>query len=212
MPDIESLADPIREVHGHVDTLVRLGAASGVQVADRALQRRLEVERAERRALEDEARQATERERAQRELARLIWRRAFDDAWWDQATEEQIARSYEAAFVYAGTVPDAADALVRLDQEIERRHLLGADEGDTSRAGDHEPNRAGDEPSAEVDEPDMTAGRVRDLLARMRADSGLPPSEPATRAAGGSALVNEDEVATTMAASFAAGVEVGVER
>jgi hypothetical protein len=200
VPEHDTLADPVGEVHRTVDALLRVGTASGVQVADRALQQRLSRERAETRDREDEQRQAEARQRAQRETARLLWRRAFDAEWWDQATAEQTARTYEAAYVYADTDPDAVNALVRLDQQLERRHLL-----------DLQRERLA-EPRAEHDQAAASPERVRDLVADMRAGIGSDPNANAPRHPAGSPLLDEDEVATVMAATLDDLPELAPER
>jgi hypothetical protein len=202
MPEHDTLADPVAEVHRAVDALLRVGTASGVQFADGVLRQRLSRERAETHDREEQQRQAEARQRAQRETARLLWRRAFDTGWWDQATAEQIARTYEAAYVYADTDPDAANALVRLDQQLERRHLH-----DRQR----EQPAESDQPS-EQDQPTASPERVRDLVADMRANIDSDPNANPSGHPAGSPLLNEDEVATVMKTSLDDSTEITTER
>ena len=72
-------------------------------------------------------RRVRRRRTADQAVAEAMWRRASEPAWWDQATPDQVAGVYEAALVYAGVDPDAADALVRIDTELDARYGLAVD-------------------------------------------------------------------------------------
>jgi hypothetical protein len=122
-------ADPVHELHGHLDQTLRVAMAGGLQVAHVRGQRELDERARLERQGDREARELLRRRQADKTMAMALWRRANSNEWWDQATPDQVARVYEAAFLYAGTDPDAADAMVRIDKELENRYGLATDEG-----------------------------------------------------------------------------------
>jgi hypothetical protein len=112
-----SEVDPLHELHGHVDQALRVAVAGGLQMSYmRGIRDRESLKSA---TVGDKRQQRTDLA-----LAQSLWSRAFRDEWWDQATPEQIARSYQASLAYATAHPGAADALVRIDKEVNERFGL----------------------------------------------------------------------------------------
>ena len=112
--------DPLHELHGHVDQGLRVALAGGLQWAwmrNHGLAKRTD----------QAATEALRAQRTNRAVAEAMWSRAMRAEWWEQATPDQIARVYAAALAYAGEDPRAADALVRIDKEIDARHGLSID-------------------------------------------------------------------------------------
>jgi len=128
-------ADPIRELHGHVDQTLRVATAGALQVAYVRGERERHRQALGARETEAEERATGRRRKADRSVADGLWRRATVTAWWEDATPEQIGRVYEAAFGYSNLDPDAADALVRIDTELATRYGLAIDpESGTARS------------------------------------------------------------------------------
>ncbi len=120
-------ADPVHELHGHVDQTLRVAIAGAVQLAYVRAERSLR-DRTDTGATDPADRDRLRRRRAaDQAVAEAMWRRASEPAWWDQATPDQVARAYEAALVDAPNVADAADALERLDAELGARYGLDVD-------------------------------------------------------------------------------------
>lgn len=119
--------DPIKELHGHVDQTLRVAMAGAMQLAYVRGEHELR-ERSEKVAMDhEEERTVARRRMADRAMAEALWRRAGSSEWWDQATPDQVARVYEAAYGYSSVDPDAADALVAIDAELESRFGLALD-------------------------------------------------------------------------------------
>lgn len=129
--------DPIKELHGHVDQTLRVAMAGAMQLAYVRGERELR-ERSEKVAMDhEEEKTAVRRRTADRAMAEALWRRAMEPEWWDQATPDQVARTFEAAYSYADFLPDAADALTVIDQELDERYGLALDrESGTARSTD----------------------------------------------------------------------------
>jgi hypothetical protein len=112
-----SEVDPLHELHGHVDQALRVAVAGGLQMSYmRGIRKKEGFKSA---AVGDQRQQRTDLA-----LAQSLWTRAFRDEWWEQATPEQIARTYQASVAYATRHPGAADALVRIDKEVDERFGL----------------------------------------------------------------------------------------
>jgi hypothetical protein len=112
-----SEVDPLHEFHGHVDQALRVAVAGGLQMSYMRGIR-------ERESLESTAGGDQRQQRTNLALAQSLWSRAFRDEWWEQATPEQIARTHQASLAYATRHPGAADALVRIDKEVNERFGL----------------------------------------------------------------------------------------
>ena len=153
-------ADPLHELHGHLDQATRVAMAGGLQVAYARGQKELEQRSQADRQSDRESREASRRRQADKQMAMALRRRANSREWWEQATPEQVARVYEAAFTYAGIDPDAADALVRIDKELDIRYGLAMDE-DTG----------------------MVHSTTRDVLGREAVADAMPAAESAIEAA-----------------------------
>jgi len=112
-----SEVDPLHELHGHVDQALRVAVAGGLQMS---YMRGMK----ERETLNGAAAGDRRQQRTDLALAQSLWSRAFRDEWWEQATPGQIARTYQASVAYATAHPGAADALVRIDKEVNERFGL----------------------------------------------------------------------------------------
>jgi len=174
----ETVVDPLHELHGHLDQALRVAMAGGLQVAYARGQSTLaEMTRAMREA--ERADQAAERRRrAERAMAAALWSRAMHTEWWEQATPDQVSRVYEAAISYAGHEPGAADALVRMDAEIDQRYAIAVDAGNGTLHATRGPHLATNdvagaaEAARQVTERrDEQMGRWREAIGPELADS-----------------------------------------
>jgi len=119
---IEDHIDPTAEAHNHMSNLLRTVITSAAGMADKRAQRRqAEMQEIQRRS-EAERRVFTERMTAERQAAELVYRRAYQDSWWDRARPEAIASAVAAAGAWAATDPKANDALSHIAEQLENRY------------------------------------------------------------------------------------------
>jgi len=174
-------ADPIRELHGHMDQTLRVAMASALQVAyvraERARQHGAQV------TLDtgEEERARGRRRQVDRAVAESLWRRAGVPAWWDEASPEQVARVYEAALSHAHLEPDAADALVRIDAELASRYGLAVDPGSGLVRATADPELDAPAVHAAMPAAEASARDSDERLARWQAAVGADLAEPMVR-------------------------------
>jgi len=125
---IEDHIDPTGEAHTHISNLLRTAVTAAAAMADKRAQRhQRQLQDMERRS-EAERRTFTDRLNAERQTAELVYRRAYQDSWWEKARPEDIAAAVGAAGAWAGADPKAADALRHIGEQLHDRHGLDLDE------------------------------------------------------------------------------------
>lgn len=120
--------DVIAAAGQHLQALL----SSATQVAQSVHGRMAEQARQVQAVREAERRQFQQRQDAEYEADRLVWRRVMDDRFWDKATPERIARAWEACVPWAlGGFPGARAAAEHLRAEIRTRYRIDVDPVET---------------------------------------------------------------------------------
>jgi hypothetical protein len=163
--------DPLHELHGHMDQGLRVALAGALQWAWMR-------NHGKAAATDKAATEALRAQRTNRAVGEAMWSRAMRAEWWEQATPDQIARVFAAALAHAGEDPGAADALVRIDKELDARHGLTIDKDTgqvTVTSGEAiDPaalDRAAKEQGAKVTAGEELSSRWREALGPDLADS-----------------------------------------
>lgn len=152
---IEEHLDPTTEAHAHVTNLLRTVVTAAAGVAERRARQREDQQRdAQQRdaqhRTDDHRRALNERLAAERHTAHVVYRRAYQDFWWDKARPDDIAAAVEAAGTWAAGDPRAGDALHHIAERLRDRY--GIDLRDLYRT---------------AQDPAVVPGTVRDHLAAL---------------------------------------------
>lgn len=132
---IEEHLDPTVEAHAHISNLARTVVTAAAGAAERRAQQRAEMARQAERAAEAERRQVEQRISAERQIAELVYRRAYRDTWWERATPADVAEAVMAAGTWAASDPRADDALVQISERLGERHGIDIDLHELCRGG-----------------------------------------------------------------------------
>jgi hypothetical protein len=119
---IEDHLDPTSEAHAHITSLLRTVVTAAAGVAERRARQREEQLRDAQRRSEQHYRTLNERLTAERQTAELIYRRTYQDSWWDKARPDHIAAAVEAAGTWATSDPRANDALDHIAGRLHDRY------------------------------------------------------------------------------------------
>lgn len=163
-------SDGIDEALGGV-TQVAMTAAGrvGEQLA-REMERRARMAQAQS---EQAAAEMAERARAEREAARASLAPVHQDAWWDNASAQDITKAYETAKAWRDVDPEAVRAEQRIAGQVRDRYGV-----DVADAGD----------PAAVSEAMDRSERARSEAAEERTDATLETAEAVGLVAGADAL------------------------
>lgn len=133
---------------------LRVLVTAAGQVGERLARQREETQRNAQARSEQEARELASRIEAERLAARVELRDVGRADWWDRATPEQIARSYQVARAWSAEDPEAARAEERVRSEIRGRYGVDVDDAGA------DPERVRQLVQLELDraERDRTAG------------------------------------------------------
>lgn len=107
---------------------LRVLVTAAGQVGERLARQREETQRNAQACSEQEARELASRIEAERLAARVELRDVGRADWWDRATPEQIARSYQVARAWSAEDPEAARAEERVRSEIRGRYGVDVDD------------------------------------------------------------------------------------
>lgn len=157
---IEEQIGPAVEAHAHLSNLLRTLVTAAGGLAGKAAQRRAERLR-DAEHYNDQQRQAlSERVRAERQAARLVYRHVHAERWWDKARPKEIAHAVVAAGTWGDSDPAAAYALAVIGGHLHDRYGLNL--GDLFRqAGErHQPLGLDGFPGGNIRRPaGVAAGR-----------------------------------------------------
>lgn len=112
-------SDGIEEaLDGQIRVLVTAAGRMGEQFA----RAREEASRRAQAASEREARELSSRFDAERNAAHTEYANVYRNDWWDKATPEQIAGTYQTARAWVNEDPEAVRAEARIRNELATRH------------------------------------------------------------------------------------------
>jgi len=112
-------SDGIEEaLDGQIRVLVTAAGRIGEQFA----RAREEASRRAQAVSEREARELSSRFDAERNAARTEYANVYRNDWWDKATPEQIAGTYQTARAWANEDPEAVRAEARMRDELSTRY------------------------------------------------------------------------------------------
>lgn len=159
-------SDGIEEaLEGQIRVLVTAAGRIGEQFA----RAREEASRRAQAVSEREARELSSRFDAERNAARTEYANVYRNDWWDKATPEQIAGTYQAARAWANEDPEAVRAEARMRDELSTRYGVdvsntGSDPAAVQAAlGVSEPSR--DQPVREQQVGDEELTRAKEWFA-----------------------------------------------
>ena len=112
------------------DGQIRVLVTAAGQVGERIARAREDALRRARAATEQEARELRSRIEAEHRTARVELGNVHRSDWWDRATPEQIANTYQLARAWSQDDPEAVRAEQRIRDEVRTRY--GVDVNDTS--------------------------------------------------------------------------------
>lgn len=170
-PGEDVIASAGQRVQALLSAATQVAQSLQAGLAERA--RRVQSER------EAERRQFKDRQDAEYEADKLVWRRVFDDRFWKAATPDSIARAWRACVPWAmGGFPSARAAVEHMRAEIQSRYGVEIDPV-TTRSQDLltllAPEAATDAPvkeSADQAPEEETPGTLDSISYRIRDLSG----------------------------------------
>lgn len=112
------------------DGQIRVLVTAAGQVGERIARAREDALRRAQAATEQEARELRSRIEAEHRTARVELGNVHRSDWWDRATPEQIANTYQLARAWSQDDPEAVRAEQRIRDEVRTRY--GVDVNDTS--------------------------------------------------------------------------------
>jgi hypothetical protein len=164
------MADETDGIEEAFDGQVRVLVTAAGQVGERLARAREDALRRGQAVSEREARELRSRIEAERAAARAELGNVYRAQWWDRATPEQIASTYQVARAWAREDPEALRAEQRMGDELRTRYGVDVDP-------------AAADPAA-----------VRVAVARAEQRLGQPERHPQA-ATGAAALGNADRAA-----------------
>jgi len=97
------------------------------RVAERLSRAREQALRNAQANSEQEARELTSRFASEKAAAVAQLRNVYQDSWWETATPQQLADTYQVAHAWSGQEPEAAQAENRMREELRARYGLDVD-------------------------------------------------------------------------------------
>ena len=116
---------------------LRVLVTAAGQIAERFARAREEVSRKAQAVSEQAAREMQDRFEAERKTAQLEVSRVHSPEWWDRATPEHMAHTYQVARAWARDDPEAARAEQTMRNEFRSRYNLDVDKTDADPAAVH---------------------------------------------------------------------------
>jgi len=149
---------------------LRVLVTAAGQIAERISRAREEASRRAQAVSEQAAREMKERFEAERKTAQLEVSRVHTPEWWDRATPEQMAHTYQVARAWTREDPEAARAEQTMRNEFRSRYNLDVDKTDANPAA---------------------VSAARQKAERDRADADAERHRAATEAAEAQLLLNQ---------------------
>ncbi|QCU79733.1 hypothetical protein E7744_15615 (plasmid) [Citricoccus sp. SGAir0253] len=106
---------------------LRVAITAAGQIGERMARALEESQRRAQATSEQEARELASRLAAERQAARTELGAVHRKEWWDNATPEQIGRSYQVACAWAAEDPEAVRAEHRIRDEVRTRYGIDVD-------------------------------------------------------------------------------------
>lgn len=113
---------------------LRVLVTAAGQIAERFARAREEASRRAQAVSEQAAREMQDRFEAERKTAQLEVSRVHSPEWWDRATPEQMAHTYQVARAWTKDDPEAARAEQTMRNEFRNRYNLDVDKTDADPA------------------------------------------------------------------------------
>lgn len=113
---------------------LRVLVTAAGQIAERISRAREEASRRAQAVSEQAAREMQDRFEAERKTAQLEVSRVHTPEWWDRATPEQMAHTYQVARAWTREDPEAARAEQTMRNEFRSRYNLDVDKTDADPA------------------------------------------------------------------------------
>ncbi|MSS00398.1 hypothetical protein FYJ28_16465 [Arthrobacter sp. BL-252-APC-1A] len=149
---------------------LRVLVTAAGQIAERISRAREEASRRAQAVSEQAAREMQERFEAERKTAQLEVSRVHTPEWWDRATPEQMAHTYQVARAWTREDPEAARAEQTMRNEFRSRYNLDVDKTNADPAA---------------------VSAARQKAERDRADADAERHRAATEAAEAQLLLNQ---------------------
>ncbi|WP_344187358.1 hypothetical protein, partial [Arthrobacter koreensis] len=113
---------------------LRVLVTAAGQIAERFARAREEASRKAQTVSEQAAREMQDRFEAERKTAQLEVSRVHSPEWWDRATPEQMAHTYQVARAWTKDDPEAARAEQTMRNEFRSRYNLDVEKTDADPA------------------------------------------------------------------------------
>ena len=113
---------------------LRVLVTAAGQIAERFARAREEASRQAQAVSEQAAREMQDRFEAERKTAQLEVSRVHSPEWWDRATPEQMAHTYQVARAWTKDDPEAARAEQTMRNEFRSRYNLDVEKTDADPA------------------------------------------------------------------------------
>lgn len=128
------MADETDGIEEAFEGQLRVLVTAAGQIAERFARAREEASRKAQAVSEQAAREMQDRFEAERKTAQLEVTRVHDPAWWDRATPEQMAHTYQVARAWTKDDPEAARAEQTMRTEFRSRYNLDVEKTDADPA------------------------------------------------------------------------------
>lgn len=116
------MSEPTDGIEEAFEGQLRVLVTVAGQVGERLARQREEAQRNAQARSEQEARELASRIEVERRAAHVELRDVGRTEWWDRATPEQIARTYQVARAWSAEDPEAARAEERVRSEVRGRY------------------------------------------------------------------------------------------
>lgn len=189
------------------DGQLRVLVTAAGQIAERLSRAREEASRRARAVSEQAAREMQDRFEAERKTAQLEVSRVHTPEWWDRATPEQMAHTYQVARAWTREDTEAARAEQTMRNEFRRRYNLDVDKTDADPAAVSAAIQ-----KAERDRTDADAERHRAATEAAEAQLLLNQADQEDRRADEARLSAEHEHAPDIQAQRLAEAEAAGDR
>ena len=186
---------------------LRVLVTAAGQIAERFARAREEASRKAQTVSAQAAREMQDRFEAERKTAQLEVSRVHSPEWWDRATPEQMAHTYQVARAWTREEPEAARAEQTMRNEFRSRYNLDVDKTDADPAAVSAAMQ-----KAERDRADAAAERNRAATEAAEAQLLLNQADQEDRRADEARLSAEHEHDPDIQAQRLAEAEAAAER
>lgn len=186
---------------------LRVLVTAAGQIAERFARAREEASRRAQAVSEQAAREMQDRFEAERKTAQLEVSRVHSTEWWERATPEQMAHTYQVARAWTKDDPEAARAEQTMRNEFRSRHNLDVEKTDPDPAAVQAAVQ-----KAERDRADADAERHRAATEAAEAQLLMNQADQEDRRADEARLAAEHEPDTETRAQRVAEAEAAGDR